>query len=167
MSEVSTAPAPAPTPAELGIAFHHIGIQTADLDNCLSWYRAFFGATQNWSLDRFSDLTRSRLPGIVRLVEVAVGGLRFHVFERDGEGTRTPPAGGLQFQHVCISVSSREEVEAWQARYAELYRSGDYKFEVPEEATYVDVDKDGVASFYCYDPNGLEFEFTYVPAGLA
>ena len=28
-------------------------------------------------------------------------------------------------------------------------------------------DDDGVQSFYAYDVNGLEFEFTYMPTGMS
>jgi catechol 2,3-dioxygenase-like lactoylglutathione lyase family enzyme len=167
MSDLSVASSPSETLGALGIGFHHVGIQTADMDNCVSWYREFFGAEVNWSLEEFSDLTRSRLPGIVRLVEIAVAGLRFHVFQREGSGEAISRANVPQFQHICVSAGSREAVEVWRRRYVDLFDSGDYAFEVSEPATFVDVDSGGVASFYCYDVNGLEFEFTHVPGGAA
>src|SRR5947209_2723869 len=62
--------------------FHHVGIETADLDNAIAWYGAFLGARPSWELETFSPLTRSRLPGIRRLVELVAGDLRLHLFER-------------------------------------------------------------------------------------
>ena len=28
--------------------FHHVGIQTNDLDNCVSWYQEFFACQPSW-----------------------------------------------------------------------------------------------------------------------
>jgi hypothetical protein len=50
-------------------------------------------------------------------------------------------------------------------RWIELYESGRYLFTVHEPPTDVVTDDDGVQSFYAFDVNGLEFEFTYVPPG--
>lgn len=147
--------------------FNHIGIQTPDLENCESWYREFFGAERNWSLDTFSDLTRSRLPGIVRLVELAVGGMRFHLFERHGTDGTPPGGNAVQFQHVCLSVSTPEELPQWRDRWLELYRSGRHTFARDEQPTGIVTDEDGVQSMYVLDVDGLEYEFAYIPAGAA
>ncbi|RAY12762.1 VOC family protein [Actinomadura craniellae] len=142
-----------------------MGIQTADLENCLAWYRDFFGAEPNWSLDRFSELTLSRLPGIRRLVEVEAGGVRFHLFDRDGH-TRTLPDGwGTLFQHVCVEVDSPAELHEVRERWIELFRSGRYAFARPDGPTDIVTDAEGVQSLYVLDVNGLEFEFTYIPGG--
>lgn len=147
------------------LRIHHVGVQTADLDNCLEWYLDFFGAEQKWELDRFSSLTLSRLPGIGRLAEVAVGDVRFHLFDRAGHTAEQPGADGFLFQHVCLQVNSPEELETVRCRWTDLYDSGRYTFAVPGRPTDIVIDDDGVRSLYLYDVNGLEFEFSYLPEG--
>jgi catechol 2,3-dioxygenase-like lactoylglutathione lyase family enzyme len=144
-------------------AFHHVGVQTTDLANAAAWYAAFFGAAESWSLSTFSDLTRSRLPGITRLVELVVGDVRLHLFERAGRPAPAPGESMTQFQHVCMAVDSPEALVTMRDRWTELFESGRFHFAVADPATPVVVDDDGVRSFYAYDVNGLEFEFTYVP----
>jgi catechol 2,3-dioxygenase-like lactoylglutathione lyase family enzyme len=142
---------------------HHVGIQTADLDNCVNWYIAFFGGEKKWALDRFSELTTSRLPGIGRLVEVAVGDIRFHLFDRAGHNRAIPDPVGFQFQHVCIQVDTAEELRHVRDRWTLLYESGRFSFAHDEAPTDIVVDSDGVESLYLYDVNGLEFEFSFLP----
>ncbi|MET8567934.1 VOC family protein [Streptomyces sp. NPDC004783] len=146
-------------------AWHHIAVQTADLDASISWYEEFFDARTAWTLDTFSELTRRRLPGITRLAELTVGGLRFHLFTRGPEHSAPPPADTAQFQHVCLGVPSPEALEDWHDRWSRLYSGGRYRFARPEPATGIVVDPDGTRSFYAYDVNGVEFEFTYQPGG--
>lgn len=146
--------------------FHHVGVQTTDLNNCVSWYRDFFGCHETWTLDEFSDLTMSRLPGIARLIEMRVGDVRFHLFERDGGRAAPPPGDGIvQFQHLCMTADTVEELRGWRERWIELFASGRYSFDLPEPPTEIVTDDDGVKSFYAYDVNGLEFEFTHIPRG--
>jgi catechol 2,3-dioxygenase-like lactoylglutathione lyase family enzyme len=144
---------------------HHVGVQTADLDNSLSWYQDFFGASQSWSLSEFSELTHSRLPGIVRLTEVVLGDFRIHLFERKGRPAPQPGESVVQFQHVCFAVDSADELTSWHRRWTELFESGRYAFAFPEQATEIVIDADGTRSFYALDVNGLEFEFTHLPSG--
>jgi catechol 2,3-dioxygenase-like lactoylglutathione lyase family enzyme len=158
----STTQSQAEAPANC-TGLHHIAVETADLDNCVSWYTAFFGGSTAWNLDTFSELTRSRLPGITRLTEVKAVGLRFHVFSRD-LSYRTPAPDMLQFQHVCLAVNSRQALEEWHKRWQQLYASGDFVFARNERATEIVIDEDQVSSFYACDVNGLEFEFTHVAA---
>lgn len=146
--------------------FHHVGIQTNDLDNCVSWYEDFLGCQRAWSLDRFSELTRSRLPGIRTLTEVVVGNVRLHLFERPGRAS-DPAESAVQFQHFCLGVNDPEDLVRLRRRWIELYESGRYTFAVDEQPTDVVTDEDGVQSFYALDVNGLEFEFTYVPTGTS
>lgn len=143
----------------------HVGVQTADLENCLHWYEQFFGAERKWELDRFSELTLSRLPGIGRLIEVAVGDLRFHLFDRSDHNRRTPDADSYQFQHVCLRVDTPEELSTVRDRWIELYESGRFAFAREDPPTDIVVDDEGVLSLYLFDVNGLEYEFTYVPEG--
>ncbi|MEU5770315.1 VOC family protein [Streptomyces asoensis] len=161
-------PDPGPDPAPdlpLVPELHHVGVQTDDLDNCAAWYEEFFGCRTNWTLDTFSDLTLSRLPGITRLTEVMVAGLRFHLFERTGHDGAVPGANTRQFQHVCLATGSPEELRAWRERWFRLYESGRFAFAGDERPTDIVIDEDGVQSCYVLDVNGLEFEFTYVPPG--
>src|SRR5258706_8338667 len=85
--------------------FHHVGIQTNDLENSVRWYKDFLGCEQAWTLDRFSELTRSRLPGIRALTEMVVGNVRVHLFERPGRAC-DPAESAIRFQHFCYCVSA-------------------------------------------------------------
>jgi catechol 2,3-dioxygenase-like lactoylglutathione lyase family enzyme len=143
-------------------AFHHVGIQTRDFANAVGWYVDFLSAEVCWELTEFSELTRRRLPGITRLAEVRSGDLRLHLFERGELGTPAPELS--QFQHLCLSVGDVAALRAYQDRWYELQRTGKYTFAIDEPPTEIVVDADGVHSFYAPDPDGLELEFTYVPA---
>lgn len=146
--------------------FHHIGIQTADVANCTAWYTDFLGCRPAWTLDRFSELTLSRLPGITTLTELVVGDLRLHVFERPGVPIRSGESR-VAFQHFCLHVDDPEGLDPLRRRWIELFGSGRYTFASTEQPTEVVVDDDGVHSFYALDVNGLELEFTHVPSGSA
>ncbi|MEV0048645.1 VOC family protein [Nocardia rhamnosiphila] len=154
-------------PDPLFTPIHHIGIQTADLESSLRWYCEFFGATANWRMDGgFSDLTRSRLPGIRSLVEVSAGPIRFHLFEREPSSSDMASDTNVSnFQHVCIEVSSPVQLSKWREHWFEVHSSGRHRFVVDEVPTEIAIDDDGVESFYALDLNGLEFEFTYTPRG--
>lgn len=141
---------------------HHLAVETADLDNCVAWYTEFFGGTAAWTLGKFSDLTRSRLPGIVRLTEVVAAGTRFHLFTRSAAYTQPQP-DMPQFQHVCVTAGTAAELEEWRNRWQRLFASGRYVFARSDPPTEIVVDDDRVSSFYLYDVNGLEYEFTHVP----
>jgi len=154
---------PVAQPAPAGLAFHHIAVQTGDLDGSISWYRAFFGAELTWTLDTFSDLSVERLPGLSGLAEVNAGELRFHLFTRGAEHGTPPPADNNQFQHVCIEVRSREDLRTWHTRWHAVRSSAAYTFVREEQATDIVIDSDGVESFYAFDINGVEFEFTFLP----
>ncbi|SEG95635.1 Glyoxalase/Bleomycin resistance protein/Dioxygenase superfamily protein [Nonomuraea solani] len=147
----------------LMLGFHHVGVQTDDLDNCLNWYLDYFEADFSWQLDRFSDLTLDRLPGIVKLIEVKAGDVRFHLFDRSAHNRRRPPAAGFQFQHVCLTVDAADELPELRRRWFELYESGKYVFARPDPPSGIVTDADGTRSLYVLDVNGLEFEFTYIP----
>lgn len=142
---------------------HHIGIQVADLANSLSWYRDFFGAREAWSTSNFSPLTVSRLPGVTRLVELAIDDLRLHLFERAAGSEAEPYRNGVQFQHVCLTVDAKEQLTDWRQHWLELYHSGTYSFARADHPSDIVRDDDGTASFYCFDVNGLEYEFTWIP----
>lgn len=145
--------------------FHHVGVQTSDLDNSLAWYRDFLGCVPAWSTDVFSDLTRSRLPGVVRLTEMVLGDIRFHLCERPTDDAQPPSPDTAQFQHLCLAVADPAQLKSWRDRWSELYDSGRYAFTDPAPATEIVTDDQGVQSFYCLDVNGLELEFTYIPGG--
>lgn len=150
---------------EIDPAVHHIAVQTANFEQSIAWYREFFGCETSWTLEKFSDLTLSRLPGITQLAELVVGGIRFHIFSRGAGFDQPPPTDTQQFQHICLDAGSADMLATWQQRWREIYDSGRYEFAVDEPATAIVVDDDGIQSFYCRDINGLEYEFTYNPAG--
>lgn len=152
---------------ESTIRLHHIGVETSDLTNSLAWYRDFFGCRVTWSAQEFSELTRSRLPGVSTITEMVGGDLRFHLFERDRSSPAANDDARVQFQHVCVAVESSQELRRRRATWLELFGSGAYAFLCPEPPTEIVVDDRGVESFYCLDVNGLEFEFTYVPEGAS
>jgi catechol 2,3-dioxygenase-like lactoylglutathione lyase family enzyme len=153
MSTSHRHPVPAPR-------FHHVGVQTNDLDNAVRWYQDFFGSRQSWSLTTFSDLTHRRLPGITRLTEMVLGDFHVHLFERPGQDAPEPGHSQVQFQHVCLATGSGEEMVFWRRRWLELFASGRYKFAFDDQPTEIVTDADGTQSFYALDVNGLEFEFT-------
>jgi catechol 2,3-dioxygenase-like lactoylglutathione lyase family enzyme len=143
---------------------HHVGVQTSDIANSIDWYQNFFGCRIAWTLDTFSPLTHSRLPGIVQLAEVVIGDARFHLFERDGT-VADQDDSSIQFQHVCLAVDSAEELNSWRSHWISVRGSDRYEFTRDEPPTPIVTDADGTQSFYCFDVNGLEFEFTYAPEG--
>jgi catechol 2,3-dioxygenase-like lactoylglutathione lyase family enzyme len=142
---------------------HHVAIQTSDIENCKFWYEEFFGCEMSWSQTRFSALTLRRLPGIRKLVEMKLGNMCFHLFELSGSSTSCTPRQALQFQHVCILIGSEAELMNWRNRWLELLASGRYRFVLPDPPTEIVTDADGSKSFYAFDINGLEFEFTFQP----
>jgi catechol 2,3-dioxygenase-like lactoylglutathione lyase family enzyme len=146
--------------------FHHVGIQTKDLENSVRWYEDFLRCERAWELDEFSELTRRRLPGIRALTEMVVGSVRIHLFERPGRAS-DPAETAIQFQHFCFCVDAAEELVTLRRRWIDLYESGRYRFALDEQPTDIVVDADGVQSFYAYDVNGLEFEFTFLPSGVS
>jgi catechol 2,3-dioxygenase-like lactoylglutathione lyase family enzyme len=146
--------------------FHHIGVQTTDIDNTAAWYSDFLDCRPTWTLDRFSELTRSRLPGITSLTEMVIGDVRLHLFERPGHPV-THGESRVAFQHFCLHVEDPAELVALRQRWIKIYDSGRYAFASTEQPTVVVADDDGVHSFYALDVNGLELEFTHVPSGPA
>ncbi|TNH22732.1 VOC family protein [Micromonospora orduensis] len=143
-----------------------MGVQTADLANSIAWYEDFLGCAVSWEMNQgFSALSQRRLPGLSHLVEVAVADIRLHLFTRDIDSAGPPAADANQFQHVCLRVATEEELRRWHRHWFSLYESGRYTFARQELASEIDIDADGMQSFYAYDVNGLEYEFTYLPDG--
>ena len=64
---------------------------------------------------------------------------------------------------MCLVVNSAEELRAWRSHWIAVHESGRYGFTRDEPPTPIVTDADGTLSFYCFDVNGLEFEFTYTP----
>lgn len=151
------------TDHELVGGIHHVAVQTAWLDNSIRWYQDFFSCEVSWALDEFSALTRSRLPGITRLVELRTSGIRFHVFTKESAEHPQAAPEANQFQHLCLRVSSPESLTHWRDKWLRLFSSGQYTFSRSEQATEIDTDPDGMKSFYTYDVNGLEYEFSFIP----
>jgi catechol 2,3-dioxygenase-like lactoylglutathione lyase family enzyme len=163
MSELTSSSVVRERAATATLRFHHVAVQTNDLEQSIAWYEDFLGSRPAWSLADFSELTRSRLPGIRRLTEIVVGDVRLHVFEREGRTAPAPGESVTQFQHLCMKVETPDELVRLRERWLELYESGRYSFAFDDQPTDVVVDADGVQSFYALDPNGLEFEFTFLP----
>jgi len=144
----------------------HIAIQASNLAQSESWYCDLFGLERRWELTSFADRTKKRLPGIQRLVELAAGDIRLHIFDRSRDETpwsldeRAP-----QFQHIAVAFASIDELHEVRKRWVELYSSGRYTFALDEQPTAVSSDGDGVSSFYAFDLDGLEIEFVHVADG--
>lgn len=145
------------------LRFHHVAVQTDDLAASIGWYEDFFGAEVSWTLEEFSEFSKERLPGLSRVVELTAGELRFHLFTR-GAHQGAPPPDTNQFQHVCVEVPTPKELREWHSRWCSVHNSGTYAFTLDVPATDIVVDSDGVQSFYAYDINGVEFEFTCLTA---
>lgn len=166
MSAIKATSAPSTERSSRAPRFHHIAIQTGDLENSKAWYQDFFRCYVSWSLSTFSELTLTRLPGIHRLIEMVIGDVRLHLFERAGNRSHHSRTSAAQFQHACVSVDSHVELLRWRQRWLDLFDSGRYVFARPDPPTEIVIDASGIESFYAFDVNGLEFEFTYVPSGV-
>ncbi|GAA2923031.1 VOC family protein [Streptomyces thioluteus] len=142
--------------------FHHVAIQTDDVESTITWYREFLGATAEWSLTRFSPLTHSRLPGIRKLIELKVGDVRFHIFDRAGHTRQGPHPLGYQFQHIGITVDSHDDLVVLRDRWLRLREERqDIRWSREEQPSDIVTDDDGMQSLYILDPNGLEMEFIH------
>ncbi|MFI6216852.1 VOC family protein [Nocardia brasiliensis] len=143
--------------------FHHLAIQTDDVDATIEWYREFLGATVEWSLDSFSPLTHDRLPGIEKLVELKKGDLRFHVFDRAGHSKDGPDPLGYQYQHVGITVRHPQDLVRLRAQWLQVRERTEIAWARDDPPSDIVTDADGMQSLYVLDPNGLELEFSYFP----
>ncbi|MFF3544721.1 VOC family protein [Streptomyces platensis] len=140
---------------------HHIAVQTDDVESTVTWYQEFLGATAEWSLNKFSPLTHDRLPGIKKLVELKVGDVRFHVFDRTGHTRNEPDRLGYQFQHIGITVDHHDELVMLRDRWLRLHERPDIRWSRDEPPSDIVTDDDGMQSLYVLDPNGLELEFIH------
>ncbi|MFC4494587.1 VOC family protein [Streptomyces ovatisporus] len=140
---------------------HHIAVQTDDVESTVTWYQEFLDAEAQWTLTEFSPLTRSRLPGIGKLVELKAGDVRFHVFDRSGHTRHGPDPRGFQFQHIGIVVDRHEDLVALRERWLRLRERGDVRWSRDEPPSDIVTDDDGMQSLYVLDPNGLEMEFIH------
>ncbi|MCM6778280.1 VOC family protein [Nocardia sp. CDC159] len=143
--------------------FHHLAIQTDDVDATIKWYEAFLGTTVEWSLDRFSSLTHARLPGIQKLVELRKGDVRFHVFDRAEHTQDGPNPLDYQFQHVGIAVRRPEHLVQLREQWLRAREQTALRWARDEPPSDIVTDDDGMQSLYVLDPNGLELEFVYFP----
>ncbi|MFI5778985.1 VOC family protein [Nocardia sp. NPDC051570] len=147
--------------------FHHLAIQTDDVDATITWYREFLGATVEWSLTSFSPLTHARLPGIEKLAELKKGGVRFHIFDRAGHSQDGPDPLGYQYQHVGITVSRPQDLVELRQRWLRVREQIDIRWARDEPPSEIVTDDDGMQSLYVLDPNGLELEFVYFPGAAS
>lgn len=147
------------TPAPVRLRIHHVAVQTDDLPSSISWYEDFFGAEVSFTLSEFSELGMQRLPGLSELAELRAGELRIHLFTR-GPLHGAPSPDTNHFHHLCIQVPNAEDLHAWRDRWCAIHDSGRYTFTKDVPATDIAADDDGALSFYVYDTNGVQFEFT-------
>lgn len=143
--------------------FNHVAIQTDDVEATIRWYEEFLGATVEWSLETFSPLTHARLPGIRKLVEIKVGDVRFHVFDRADHTHGGPAPLDFQFQHVGLAVDRPEQLVELRERWFRARESTNVRWNRDVPPTEIVTDADGMQSLYVLDPNGLEIEFSYFP----
>ncbi|MCE7000412.1 VOC family protein [Saccharothrix sp. S26] len=152
---------------DIAMKFNHIAIQTDDVDATITWYREFLGTTVEWELDTFSELTHARLPGIKRLVELRAGDVRLHVFDRTDHSLRGPGERDYQFQHVGILVDDPRELVRLREQWLRAREATDLKWLRDDPPSEIVTDADGMQSLYVLDPNGLEFEFLYLPGAAS
>lgn len=134
----------------------HIAVRVSSLSASVPWYTRFFAGRQTWALTEFSDLTRSRLPGISALTEIVAGEVKFHLFEQQIAAS-AGNAGYGDVQHVGIHVDSINELKALRDRWVELSRDPD----IAASGSVTELTTDAstrTVSFYCTDPDGTEFE---------
>jgi catechol 2,3-dioxygenase-like lactoylglutathione lyase family enzyme len=141
----------------------HLAVQTANMDACVRWYKEFFGCTESWTMEEFAPLSHKRLPGLLRVTELATPSLKFHIFTRRHGQHEPSVAEANQFQHVCVRVDSPAQLRRWRDRWFALLPAYRGLFAVAEPASEIDIDARGVHSFYARDINGLEYEFTCLP----
>lgn len=143
--------------------FDHIAIQVPELKNTLLWYQDFFSCKINWILKEkdFSPLTRSRFPGIEQIVEIENHFLKFHLFNTDN--LEINACQHAKLQHICFLVQNKNDLLTYKNRWQTFFNAGTYNF-APNQcyATEIIADKAGNQSFYFTDPNGLEFEASYL-----
>lgn len=144
-----------------GIRFHHVALPCRDLPTTISWYHDLLGCEPAWETSEFAVSTRQRIPGITRMAELRLAGLRLHIYE-----TRQPdpPAAG---QHFCLAVPDAEALSAVRQRAA-LLAGAPLRISAPPDAARggwpeVVIDADGVRSIYLTDPDANEFEVTFIP----
>ncbi|WP_033289430.1 VOC family protein [Amycolatopsis jejuensis] len=142
---------------------HHIAVQTDDVESTVRWYGEFLDATVEWSLSTFSPLTRARLPGIGKLVELKAGDVRFHVFDRARHTHDGPDPLGYQFQHIGITVDRHDDLVELRDRWFRLRDRPGIRWAGAEPPSAIVADDDGMESLYVLDPNGLEMEFVHFP----
>ncbi|WP_339386366.1 VOC family protein [Vibrio caribbeanicus] len=129
----------------------HVGIQVKSLENSINWYKYVFSGEISWELESFSELTTSRLPNILKLVEIKSDDLKIHLFESkdisDSSNNRS------QIQHTAIELDSKEKMKSIIDRVREL----NVERSVNSISDIV-TDSSNVSSCYFTDPEGNEFE---------
>ncbi|RLK58184.1 VOC family protein [Actinokineospora cianjurensis] len=146
---------------DIALTVNHIAIQTDDVEGTIAWYKEFLDSSVEWELDEFSDLTRSRLPGIGRLAELRAGDVRLHVFDRTEHSGHGPGPLDHQFQHVGIVVDDVEHLAALRDRWLRAKEATQVTWQREEPPSDIVIDSSGMSSLYVLDPNGLEFEFLH------
>ena len=145
----------------------HVGIQTADFDNTVRWYKDFFECAETWSrtAEQLPVAIRRRMPLSTRLVELKKNGVRFHVFDMVKE-EKIPPRQLVHLEHYCVEVDTLKELLALRQRWIDLFESQNYIFSRDDMPTEIISSSDGMQGFYAHDPNGIEIEAFYLPQSV-
>ncbi len=142
----------------------HVGIQTADFDNTVKWYKDFFECEEIWSrtIEQLPVPIQNRMPLSSKLVELCKNDLRFHIFDIVTEHVQQPK-NALHMEHFCVEVETFEELIELRERWISLFKSGAYTFVRDDMPTEIIPSSAGMQGFYAHDPNGIELEAFYLP----
>lgn len=152
------------------LEFNHFACQVRNVDATIKWFDRMFGAEETWRMQGgFSETTLSRLPKIKTLAEIKTGNVLWHIFDRvDGVSPLNTPTDSAEFQHMCVSVSCREDIVKICQRWMELYEENKAAYDgmgKPLDILCTDIinENDGASGIYFTDPNGLEIEVICPP----
>lgn len=142
----------------------HVGIQTADFENTVQWYKDFYGCEETWSrtAEQLPPAIQRRMPLSTRLVELCKNEVRFHVFDMVTDEVQ-PARQLVNLEHYCVEVETLEELKELRQRWIDLFNSKKYTFKRDDMPTELIPSSDGMQGFYAHDPNGIELEAFYLP----
>lgn len=129
-------------------ATNHVAITVTNLDASVSWYQQVFG---------FEKIAEGPHPGgYAQLLVEPRSGIALAVHRHDANAGERFAETRTGLDHIGWSVPNREDLDAWQARLAELG--------VTHTPT-VDVDEDGMqfSVLVFRDPDNIQFELCWTP----
>lgn len=148
--------------------FDHLAIQIPSnkIKNTIDWYTEFFNCKHIWTQSTsFAPLTLSRIPGILKIVELESSFFRFHIFTKEVVNNSTVEEY-TQYHHLGFSVNSSNELLFLIEKWKKLHISKKFVFVEGAYVTDLLIDAIGIESIYFTDVNGLEYEVTYIPNKL-